>query len=99
VVLVCAVALSLTSTARGFLIASAADGKRKAAEEPSSPTATKRVKHNESTEPEKKPRIVPAIPFPEKVRTHSSQFCRGSNLRVRSPPLSRSATVRSSFAW
>ncbi|KAI3539617.1 hypothetical protein CPAR01_01215 [Colletotrichum paranaense] len=39
--------------------------KRKAEEEPSSPIANKRVKHNESAEPEKKPAMKP-IPFPEK---------------------------------
>ncbi|KAK3341462.1 Bromodomain-containing protein [Lasiosphaeria hispida] len=42
------------------------NGKRKATDEPTSPTATKRVKHNEPLEPDKKPRIAPAIPFPEK---------------------------------
>jgi len=51
------------------------DGKRKATDEPSSPTATKRVKHHESIEPEKKPRIIPAIPFPEKVRIPRVSSC------------------------
>ncbi|EQB51886.1 hypothetical protein CGLO_08526 [Colletotrichum gloeosporioides Cg-14] len=41
------------------------NAKRKAEDDPSSPTATKRVKHNESAEPEKKPAMKP-IPFPEK---------------------------------
>lgn len=39
--------------------------KRKASEEPSSPSAAKRLK-NEAGEPEKKPVMKP-IPFPEKV--------------------------------
>ncbi|KAK3382369.1 histone acetyltransferase GCN5-like protein [Lasiosphaeria ovina] len=43
------------------------NGKRKATDDPSSPLATKRTKHNESTEPEKKTPRIPAIPFPEKV--------------------------------
>ncbi|KAK4041549.1 histone acetyltransferase [Parachaetomium inaequale] len=42
------------------------NGKRKASDEPSSPVASKRVKHDNSAEPEKKPAKVPAIPFPEK---------------------------------
>jgi histone acetyltransferase len=48
---------------------SLADGKRKAEEEPDSPSDAKRVKHDEdSVEPveEKKPVMKP-IPFPEKV--------------------------------
>ena len=48
----------------------ATDGKRKASDELSSPTANKRIKHDESAEPEKKPTKVPAIPFPEKVCQH-----------------------------
>lgn len=41
--------------------------KRKAEEEPSSPTPSKRIKQDESVEPpEKKPAIKP-IPFPEKA--------------------------------
>jgi histone acetyltransferase len=44
----------------------AKDAKRKATEEPASPVATKRIKHNDSVEPEKKPVMKP-IPFPEKV--------------------------------
>lgn len=44
------------------------DPKRKASDELPSPTASKRVKHSESTEEEVKQSIkVPAIPFPEKV--------------------------------
>ncbi|SPO02121.1 probable histone acetyltransferase [Cephalotrichum gorgonifer] len=39
--------------------------KRKAEEEPSSPSAAKRVKQSESSEPDKKPVMKP-IPFPEK---------------------------------
>lgn len=51
--------------------ADAADGKRKASDEPSSPVAAKRVKHDdESAEPEQKPAKIPAIPFPEKVSIH-----------------------------
>ncbi|KAK3309591.1 histone acetyltransferase-like protein [Chaetomium strumarium] len=42
------------------------NGKRKATDEPSSPVASKRVKHDPSDEPEKQPAKVPAIPFPEK---------------------------------
>ncbi|KAK4129365.1 histone acetyltransferase-like protein [Parathielavia appendiculata] len=42
------------------------NGKRKASDEPSSPVASKRVKHDNSAEPEEKPAKVPAIPFPEK---------------------------------
>ncbi|KAH9892979.1 histone acetyltransferase GCN5-like protein [Xylariomycetidae sp. FL2044] len=42
------------------------DGKRKASDEPSSPTASKRAKTSDSAEPEKKPVMKP-IPFPEKV--------------------------------
>ncbi|KAF5259083.1 hypothetical protein FOXYS1_10316, partial [Fusarium oxysporum] len=42
------------------------NGKRKAEEEPSSPTPSKRIKQNDSAEPpEKKPEIK-RIPFPEK---------------------------------
>ena len=41
--------------------------KRKAEEEPSSPSAAKRIKQSESAEPEKKQAMKP-IPFPEKVR-------------------------------
>ncbi|EOO00871.1 putative histone acetyltransferase gcn5 protein [Phaeoacremonium minimum UCRPA7] len=41
------------------------NGKRKASEEPSSPTASKRLKQDTPAEPEKKPKL-PAIPFPEK---------------------------------
>ncbi|MBE3045322.1 hypothetical protein IMZ48_22780 [Candidatus Bathyarchaeota archaeon] len=40
--------------------------KRKAEEEPSSPTPSKRIKQSESSEPDKKQTIKP-IPFPEKV--------------------------------
>ncbi|KAI0007611.1 hypothetical protein F4779DRAFT_591138 [Xylariaceae sp. FL0662B] len=40
-------------------------GKRKAGDEPSSPAATKRAKHGDSIDPEKKPAAKP-IPFPEK---------------------------------
>lgn len=41
--------------------------KRKASEEPESPTAAKRIKHDEDApeEPEKEP--LKRIPFPEKV--------------------------------
>ncbi|KAK4105642.1 histone acetyltransferase GCN5-like protein [Parathielavia hyrcaniae] len=42
------------------------NGKRKASDEPSSPVASKRPRHDNSTEPEGKPAKVPAIPFPEK---------------------------------
>lgn len=42
------------------------EGKRKASEDPESPVAAKRIKHDDSAEPEPKPK-VPAIPFPEKV--------------------------------
>lgn len=60
-----------------------ADGKRKATEEPSSPSAAKRVKHDTSTEPEKKPANPPAIPFPEKVR----------NIPSPPPPLPQSSSL------
>jgi histone acetyltransferase len=43
------------------------DGKRKASEEPASPTATKRFKHNDVPAEDEKPGKIPAIPFPEKV--------------------------------
>ncbi|KAK4155557.1 histone acetyltransferase GCN5 [Chaetomidium leptoderma] len=42
------------------------NGKRKASDEPSSPVASKRVKHDNSAEPEKQLAKIPAIPFPEK---------------------------------
>ncbi|KAK4116720.1 histone acetyltransferase GCN5-like protein [Canariomyces notabilis] len=42
------------------------NGKRKATDEPSSPTEAKRIKRNDSAEGEEKPLKVPAIPFPEK---------------------------------
>ena len=44
--------------------------KRKASEDPSSPAASKRLKHDDSAEPqeeEKKQELKP-IPFPDKVR-------------------------------
>jgi hypothetical protein len=43
--------------------------KRKASEDPSSPSASKRIKHAESVEPaeEQKPMAMKPIPFPEKV--------------------------------
>ncbi|KAI1844575.1 hypothetical protein JX266_009248 [Neoarthrinium moseri] len=43
------------------------NGKRKASDEPESPTLSKRAKHSDSAEPEKKPAMKP-IPFPEKVQ-------------------------------
>lgn len=50
-----------------LLTISHSDGKRKAEEEPSSPTPSKRIKQDDSAEPpEKKPEIK-RIPFPEKV--------------------------------
>lgn len=42
------------------------DGKRKATEDPASPVAAKRVKHDDSAEPPAKPKMA-VIPFPEKV--------------------------------
>ncbi|KAL2165546.1 hypothetical protein VTH06DRAFT_848 [Thermothelomyces fergusii] len=42
------------------------NGKRKASDEPSSPSAPKRVKHDNSAEPEQKPANIPPIPYPEK---------------------------------
>lgn len=49
------------------------DGKRKAEEEPSSPTPSKRIKQDDSAEPpEKKPEIK-RIPFPEKVTTYKGK--------------------------
>lgn len=42
------------------------DGKRKATEDPASPAAAKRVKHDDSAEPPPKPKMA-VIPFPEKV--------------------------------
>lgn len=48
------------------------EGKRKASEDPESPTAAKRIKHTDSVEPESEPKPkVPAIPFPEKVNIHT----------------------------
>lgn len=44
-----------------------AEAKRKASDEPSSPISSKRVKHDDSAEPENKVMKTPAIPFPEKV--------------------------------
>ncbi|KAG8163470.1 hypothetical protein KVR01_006767 [Diaporthe batatas] len=41
------------------------DGKRKATEDPTSPAAAKRVKHDDSAEPPPKPKMA-VIPFPEK---------------------------------
>lgn len=42
------------------------DSKRKATEDPASPAAAKRVKHDDSAEPPPKPKMA-VIPFPEKV--------------------------------
>lgn len=42
------------------------DGKRKATEDPASPAAAKRVKHDDSAEPPPKPKMA-VIPYPEKV--------------------------------
>lgn len=47
------------------------DGKRKATEDPASPAAAKRVKHDDSVEPPPKPKMA-VIPFPEKVCV---EFC------------------------
>jgi histone acetyltransferase len=61
-----------------------ADGKRKAEEEPDSPSEAKRVKHDEeSVEPseDKKPAMKP-IPFPEKVRLPLSQVMWVSSMMV-----------------
>lgn len=44
-----------------------ADGKRKASDEPSSPTASKRAKHSEDLNELEKKRAIKPIPFPEKV--------------------------------
>ncbi|KKY32111.1 putative histone acetyltransferase gcn5 [Diaporthe ampelina] len=41
------------------------DGKRKATEDPASPAAAKRVKHDDSAEPPPKPKMA-VIPYPEK---------------------------------
>ncbi|KAI7786683.1 histone acetyltransferase GCN5 [Diaporthe eres] len=41
------------------------DGKRKATEDPASPAAAKRVKHDDSADPPPKPKMA-VIPFPEK---------------------------------
>lgn len=46
------------------------DGKRKATEDPASPAAAKRVKHDDSAEPPPKPKMA-VIPFPEKVCVES----------------------------
>lgn len=46
------------------------DGKRKATEDPTSPAAAKRVKHDDSAEPPPKPKMA-VIPFPEKVCAES----------------------------
>ncbi|KAK4462103.1 hypothetical protein QBC42DRAFT_305897 [Cladorrhinum samala] len=55
----------IRSTSHAFKMAK--DAKRKATEEPASPTAAKRVKQADgSAEPEQKPSKMPAIPFPEK---------------------------------
>ncbi|KAL7620374.1 histone acetyltransferase [Parahypoxylon ruwenzoriense] len=45
------------------------NGKRKASDEPSSPAAFKRAKHDDSTEPDKN--TITPIPFPEKVKALS----------------------------
>ncbi|KAF3357523.1 Pre-mRNA-splicing factor 18 [Verticillium dahliae VDG1] len=43
------------------------NNKRKASEDPSSPAASKRIKHDESAEPEPEPKVaMKPIPFPEK---------------------------------
>lgn len=51
-----------------------ADGKRKASDEPTSPSAAKRAKHQEDAEPDAVPDTKPVmpkrIPFPEKVPRH-----------------------------
>lgn len=46
--------------------------KRKAEEEPSSPTPSKRIKQDESVEPPEKKSAMKPIPFPEKVNKTSS---------------------------
>lgn len=50
------------------------DGKRKASDEPSSPTSAKRAKHDEASESDKEKKedkaakpVLKRIPFPEKV--------------------------------
>lgn len=55
-----------------------ADVKRKAAEEPSSPAAAKRIKHDDSAEPEAKPKTA-VIPFPEKVCWSITRNCSRCN--------------------
>lgn len=57
------------------------DGKRKATEDPASPAAAKRVKHDDSAEPPPKPKMA-VIPFPEKVCLESD-----ASLRVTEPML------------
>lgn len=47
---------------------SLAGAKRKAAEEPSSPTASKRIKHDQDATEELDRKAMKPIPFPEKVR-------------------------------
>lgn len=56
------------------LIAGSLESKRKASEDPTSPSANKRIKssHSESPEPKKIPVAGNPIPFPEKV---SSDYC------------------------
>lgn len=44
------------------------DGKRKATEDPASPAAAKRVKHDDSADPPPSKPKMAVIPFPEKVR-------------------------------
>jgi hypothetical protein len=46
------------------------DGKRKATQDPTSPAAAKRIKHDDSAEPPPKPKMA-VIPFPEKVCVES----------------------------
>jgi histone acetyltransferase len=59
--------LYATATKTEELTSDSTDGKRKAEEEPESPTPSKRIKQDDSAEPpEKKPEIK-RIPFPEKV--------------------------------
>jgi len=71
------------------------DGKRKATEEPSTPSAAKRLKQDSVPETETKPKI-PAIPFPEKVTTYRIVLAIHLKLTnvLHSPPSSKNAMAK-----
>ncbi len=64
--------MSLPSLFRKLLMLDAADGKRKASEEPTTPTPSKRIKESHPSDDDPAPAVKPpvkVIPFPEKVRS------------------------------